>query len=108
MQTPATRFLLAGARRSATTSRFVAPAPTTSLVPRRHNATAVEPPRRKDWSREEIQTIYDAPLMDLIFRAVSSYLLCSLRLDDCSAPRADPRNLSLGLGYTSYRPAYTA
>jgi len=29
------------------------------------------PPMRHDWTKEEVQRIYDAPLLDLIFRAAS-------------------------------------
>lgn len=29
------------------------------------------PPMRHDWARDEIQKIYDSPLMDLVFRAAA-------------------------------------
>jgi biotin synthase len=31
-------------------------------------------PMRNDWSREEIQSIYDSPLMDLLYHGVSFFL----------------------------------
>ncbi|SGY16748.1 BQ5605_C012g06974 [Microbotryum silenes-dioicae] len=42
-----------------------------STITRRGNATAVEAPGTKQWSREDVQQVYDTPLMDLIFRAAS-------------------------------------
>lgn len=56
---PTTRQL---SLRAATPARFVS----TSASLR--NATAVNSP--KQWARQEVQEIYDGPLMDLIFRAV--------------------------------------
>lgn len=41
-----------------------------ALAPTRTMATAVETPKAKTWTRDEVQKIYDGPLMDLIFRAV--------------------------------------
>jgi hypothetical protein len=35
---------------------------------------------RKDWAREEIQAIYDSPLMDLLFYGVRFFLLFALLL----------------------------
>lgn len=29
------------------------------------------PPTRPDWTKEEVQQIYDSPLLDLVFRAAS-------------------------------------
>ncbi|SCV67765.1 BQ2448_5376 [Microbotryum intermedium] len=51
-----------------------------SLIARRGNATAVEAPGTKQWSREDVQKVYDTPLMDLIFRAVSRPFELSLSL----------------------------
>jgi biotin synthase len=63
------RFLATAARQARPAARYTAP--TASLQrQRRGNATAVDPPRQKAWTREEIQEIYDTPLMDLIFQAV--------------------------------------
>ncbi|KAF5382987.1 hypothetical protein D9757_006306 [Collybiopsis confluens] len=43
-----------------------------SLAIRRRLATyAAASPTRHDWSREEIQQVFDAPLMDLVFQAAS-------------------------------------
>jgi biotin synthase len=41
-----------------------------------HTATAspkavVAPPMRNDWTKEEVQQIYDTPLLDLVFRSAS-------------------------------------
>lgn len=47
-----------------------------SVVPfgRRGNATQVEPLNQpKPWSRQEVQEVYDTPLFELIFRAVSRF-----------------------------------
>lgn len=41
------------------------PAPTTA------NRTATEGAVRSDWTRDEVQRIFDGPLMDTIFRAAS-------------------------------------
>lgn len=58
--------------------------PVSGYVARRGNATAVTPPPSADasetinavgkpsWTREEVQKVYDTPLMELIFRAVSA------------------------------------
>ncbi|ORY72438.1 biotin synthase [Leucosporidium creatinivorum] len=68
------RFLATAARQARPAARYTAP--TASLQQqRRGNATAVDPPRQKAWTREEIQEIYDAPLMDLIFQAASVHRL---------------------------------
>lgn len=32
---------------------------------------SIPPPTRHDWSREEIQNVYDSPLLDLLYRAAS-------------------------------------
>jgi biotin synthase len=32
---------------------------------------AAAPPTRSDWTKEEVQRIYDSPLLDLVFRAAS-------------------------------------
>ncbi|KAI5477900.1 biotin synthase [Pseudohyphozyma bogoriensis] len=49
---------------------------TASIVPQlRTNATAVTPPPNNQWTRAEIQKIYDSPLMDLVFRAASVHRL---------------------------------
>lgn len=58
------RLLSRQLRSAAPASRFVTP--TLSMG----NATAVDPPKAKEWTRDEIQKIYDGPLMDLVFRAV--------------------------------------
>jgi biotin synthase len=40
-----------------------------------HTATpptsAAAPPTRHDWTKEEVQRIYDTPLLDLVFRSAS-------------------------------------
>ncbi|KAH9890949.1 biotin synthase [Cubamyces lactineus] len=36
-----------------------------------HAATPAVPPTRHSWSKQEIQEIYDSPLLDLVFRAAS-------------------------------------
>lgn len=41
-----------------------------TIVNKRFNATTVSTQQKK-WERAEIQTIYDSPLMELIFRAAS-------------------------------------
>ena len=33
--------------------------------------TAAAPPTRHDWTKEEVKRIYDAPLLDLVFRSAS-------------------------------------
>ena len=43
-----------------------------NAITRRGNATAVDRVAPKVWKREEIQAIYDSPLMGLIFRSVRS------------------------------------
>lgn len=35
-----------------------------------HTATA-PPPTRNDWTKVEVQQIYDTPLLDLVFRSAS-------------------------------------
>lgn len=37
-------------------------------------------PMRNDWSREEIQNIYDSPLMDLLYHGVSNKKIHSSQL----------------------------
>ena len=34
-------------------------------------AVATAPPTRHDWTKEEVQQIYDTPLLDLVFRSAS-------------------------------------
>ena len=39
-----------------------------------HTATApptTAPPTRHDWTKEEVQRIYDTPLLDLVFRSAT-------------------------------------
>lgn len=54
-----------------------------NAISRRGNATAVDRIAPKVWKREEIQAIYDSPLMELIFRSVRSSpaLSASFRAD---------------------------
>jgi biotin synthase len=40
-------------------------AATTAAIP------VAAPPTRSDWTKEEVQRIYDSPLLDLVFRAAS-------------------------------------
>ena len=92
------RLFAQAARQARPAARFTAPA----LQQRRGNATAVDPPRQKQWTREEIQEIYDTPLMDLIFQAVRSRHLRAPRctgadghdtppkLIRCPRPRVSP------------------
>jgi biotin synthase len=54
--------------RFAPVARRVAPAFARSLAT--HVAPAAAP-ARKTWAREEIQAVYDTPLLDLVFRAAS-------------------------------------
>ncbi|KAL8293640.1 hypothetical protein RQP46_000341 [Phenoliferia psychrophenolica] len=66
------RLLARQLRSSTPASRYLTP---THPALSRGNATAVDPPKAKEWTREEIQTIYDGPLMDLVFRAASVHRL---------------------------------
>lgn len=68
---------------------------------RRGNATAVEAPSGKHWAREEVQEVYDSPLMDLIFRAVRPFLPAK---DDPPQFQAD-QLVGLGVGAQAQPPA---
>ena len=68
MATP--RAILATVRSAAARPR-VAAAPTPRFPSfARGLASAVEQRPSKQWTRDEIQEVYDTPLMELIFRAV--------------------------------------
>lgn len=72
MATP--RAILASVRTAAARPRVAAsaaprfPSPSASFA--RGLASAVEQRPAKQWTRDEIQEVYDTPLMELIFRAV--------------------------------------
>ncbi|ODQ50130.1 biotin synthase [Saitoella complicata NRRL Y-17804] len=55
-------------RRGAFLTRSFATATTSGPLP---TAEAATPAVRNDWSREEIQAIYDLPLMDLVYKAAT-------------------------------------
>jgi hypothetical protein len=70
-------------------ARRISQEPARSVILRRGNATAVDAstyantpagldksPSRRIWKREEVQEVYDSPLMELIFRAVR--LICRI------------------------------
>jgi biotin synthase len=50
----------------------IAKSPSFSLLKRSlATHTAAAPPTRHDWTKEEVKRIYDAPLLDLVFRSAS-------------------------------------
>ncbi|GAA5892579.1 hypothetical protein JCM5296_006167 [Sporobolomyces johnsonii] len=67
----APRFLLASARHAAAQTPSKRALVPSTFTTRRGNATAVDPLRAKPWTRQEVQEVYDTPLMELIFRAAS-------------------------------------
>ena len=44
---------------------------------------AIQNGPRNDWTREDIQAIYDSPLMDLLLYGVGSWIECCLHISGC-------------------------